>query len=131
MLEDDYLVRRCSSDPYNSPEMTNNVGAPPPNQILDSYIGSGCFWNPQSPDNTTAAAKINVNATTPPSPLRGNSLALSPLPPTLRRSVSDPTSSAYQTPVDSIKEESPNSKALIIPWLSSGHMQFSFNTLKE
>ncbi|KAK9288656.1 hypothetical protein L1049_017117 [Liquidambar formosana] len=114
------VLRRCSSDPYNSPGATNNVGAPP---------------NPQSPDNS--ASKINVIASKP-SPQRGNSSALPPLPPTLRRTVSDLTSAAYQMPVttpevvrsfsrssssadagagvqvlsDSIKEESPNSKRL-------------------
>ncbi|KAK9287643.1 hypothetical protein L1049_016080 [Liquidambar formosana] len=104
------VLRRCSSDPYNSPGITNDVGAPS-NQIPDSVLGSDCFLNPQSPDNT--AAKINLNTTTP-SPLRRYSSALPPLPPPFRRSVSDLTSSAYQTPLstpgDSIKEESPNSK---------------------
>ncbi|KAK9266435.1 hypothetical protein L1049_021438 [Liquidambar formosana] len=131
---DSPVLRRCSSDPYNSPGITNHVIGAPPNQIPDSVLGPGCFLNPQSPDNTTAA-KINVNATTTPSPLRGTSSALPPLPPTLRRTVSDPTSSAYQTPQgitrsfsrspgsgdvgvgvqvppDSINEESPNFKRL-------------------
>ncbi|XP_059637640.1 uncharacterized protein LOC132279631 [Cornus florida] len=104
------ILRRCSSDIINSPG-NNNVGAPKS--------------QPSSPEN----AKTNVSATTP-SPQKA-SASLPPLPPTLRRTVSDPTSAAYQvmgTPppppsvartfctnemgLDSVKGESPESKRL-------------------
>ncbi|XP_057958517.1 uncharacterized protein LOC131151280 [Malania oleifera] len=86
------VLRRCCSDPVNSPG-TPNPGAPA-TQSPESLVGSN------------NAKAVNGSAATP-SPSRGTgSASLPPLPPTLRRSVSDPTQSTYKTPPRPARTES-------------------------
>ncbi|KAL7000395.1 hypothetical protein U1Q18_001544 [Sarracenia purpurea var. burkii] len=96
------ILRRCVSDPINSPGTTNARAPPIP------------FLNSQSPENT----KTNHPVSTPSPPKASTSLP--PLPRALRRSVSDPTQSPYQLTTDTTlphtsprtPSQSPNSSEL-------------------
>ncbi|KAJ7980284.1 flocculation protein FLO11-like [Quillaja saponaria] len=103
------VLRRCVSDPYNPVTQCQNSSSG-----LDSLVIS-----PQSPENVKAC----INPVTPPSVKSFSSASsLPPLPPTLRRSVSDLTPSPSKTlscsassaevGVDLTKEETSNLKRL-------------------
>ncbi|KAJ7955120.1 flocculation protein FLO11-like [Quillaja saponaria] len=105
------VLRRCVSDPYNPPAA--NVVGFPMTQFQNSSSGLG------SPENV----KEGINPVTPPC-VKGYASAssLPPLPPSLRRSVSDLTpspaksfshsASSAEVGVDLAKEETSNSKRL-------------------
>ncbi|KAF5465824.1 hypothetical protein F2P56_015794 [Juglans regia] len=107
------VLCRSASDPFNSPPSKNAVVLPP----MDSLAAESGFpvlnSNPHSPEH----ARTGVIQVTPPSNSR-----LPPLPPTLRRSISDPnpspakthswSSSSGDVSVGLSKEKTPNSKRL-------------------